>query len=383
MAPPQIQVLVVDDDQVDRMAVRRALKAHPDVVLEDARDVEEAIALLNERSFDLLLIDYFLPPQNGDALLAHLRAEGLDTPAVLLSGQGNEALVAELMRAGAADYFSKSKLDGEQLYGVIRRVHADAQLKHAAKEHALERSELRDRLLGIVSHDLKNPLNALIQATALLDRTRLDDHQRRLLGHVRSSSDRMTNIVVQLLDVTRMELGTGLPLQLACADVLEICERAAVELRLVHHQQTILVQGEHAFVEGDAQRLTQVASNLLANALQHGRPSEPVVVTVRSAGKSVELSVRNRGEPIPADTLKVLFAPYFRAHAEPHGAGLGLGLFIAHEIVRAHHGTIHASSSAESGTEFVVQLPAATLAPGRIRAPSRPLPPLPLQGDGA
>ncbi|HUJ63668.1 MAG TPA: PAS domain S-box protein, partial [Kofleriaceae bacterium] len=237
--------------------------------------------------------------------------------------------------------------------------------EHAAREHAeraraeLDRAaEFRERFLAIVSHDLRNPLNAILLTAQRLSSTReLPASFASPLGRIRASANRMAQMIAELLDLTRGRLAGGIPIELTKGDLLAIVRATIDELELAYPSRRILLHGSGAF-EGyyDRERLAQVASNLIGNALQHGPADDPVDVSLEDLGDSgVILEVKNGGAPIPPELLPHLFEPFRRGTSSTNG--LGLGLFIASEVVRAHHGTIAAMSTDAAGTTFTVWLP--------------------------
>jgi len=221
--------------------------------------------------------------------------------------------------------------------------------------------EISDLFVGVIGHDLRTPLSAImLSARALMKREGPSGRTARTVARIADSAARMSEMVSQLLDLTRVRLGRGLPMSLREADLGVICDEAADELEQVNPTRRI----ERHFsgdLKGlwDADRLIQVVSNLLDNALQHGDP-EGVVRMAASASSpgSVTLEVRNDGPPIPPEMMPTLFQPFRRGGGDrPDGSSLGLGLFIAHTIVEAHGGSIEVESSEESGTCFSVRLP--------------------------
>jgi PAS domain S-box-containing protein len=218
-----------------------------------------------------------------------------------------------------------------------------------------------EQFIGILGHDLRNPINAIQIAAQLMERSPGDvPYTLRLAQRVVSSARRMSNMVAQLLDLTRVRLGTGLKVERKAINLSDVVMAGIDELRLVHSTRTIACSCE-TVVEGswDPDRLAQVVSNLVGNALQHGDPGRPVEVRLASdEPRAVVFEVHNYGEVIPSDLLPHLFDPYREERA--HGAkvqGLGLGLFITHQIVRAHGGRVEVRSTAAEGTRFIVKLP--------------------------
>jgi signal transduction histidine kinase len=188
-----------------------------------------------------------------------------------------------------------------------------------------------------------------------------------------ASAERMGTMVNQLLDLTRVRLGGGIAIRTRPTDLAEVATTIVEELRLANPASEIRCSLSSTRGEWDADRLSQVFSNLVANALQHGDPSRAVEVRLAPADGGATFEVRNFGETIPPETIPFIFDAYRRGRAERTGQGLGLGLFISRQIVLAHAGRIEVSSSPESGTLFRVLLPSCTAGPvaNADRAPPR------------
>ena len=232
---------------------------------------------------------------------------------------------------------------------------------------AQERAELEKQLLGMVSHDLRNPLNAvLVGAEYLLQDPALDERAHKLAARVQSSAERSLRLVRDLLDFTQARLGSGIPITRQPLDLQASMQQVVDELRAAFPGREIVLRGEgDASGNWDGDRLAQVAHNLVTNALKYGRKDAPVVVSVRGANEGeVLLEVHNEGDPIPPALVPELFKPLSRGsdEAERKSGSIGLGLFIVDQLVRAHEGTIAVQSTESDGTTFTVRLPRA--APG-------------------
>ena len=219
-------------------------------------------------------------------------------------------------------------------------------------------SRFHEELLGIVGHDLRNPLAAMAVGIELLRVRVADPDSESVLRRLEGSARRMTAIVDQLLDVTRARLGTGIPVERKAVRLQPLIAGVIDELRLVY--RTTAFEQRGADVEGvwDGDRLGQVISNLASNAAQYGKPGGPVTVDLACTGgvAIIAISNPNRDAPIPAGVLEALFDPFQRGHGNEHRGGLGLGLYIVKEIVGAHGGAIEVASTA-AGTTFRVALP--------------------------
>lgn len=174
-----------------------------------------------------------------------------------------------------------------------------------------------------------------------------------------NSAQRMERMIRDLLDVTQARLGGSLPLKRRPVDLQQVCDEAMIEIRVGEPGAVVRLQADGDLRgEWDPDRLAQVVSNLVGNAIQHG-DGTPVTLTVHADDDSVTLAVHNGGPPIPPDVLPFVFEPLARGHLESVRHSIGLGLFIARVIVSAHGGHIEVSSSAGAGTTFTVALPKA------------------------
>jgi signal transduction histidine kinase/DNA-binding response OmpR family regulator len=222
-------------------------------------------------------------------------------------------------------------------------------------------AEFQQQMLAIVGHDLRNPLSAFVTGVDILkDTLPADTASGKLVRRLDTSTQRMTRMVEQLLDVTRARLGTGIPVARREVELGSLVTTVADELALAYPKARIEL-GELEPISGtwDPDRIAQVVSNLLSNAIQYGRPDAPIVVRVGTSPTAATIAITNqvREGPIAADQLATLFEPYRRGSERNHQAGgLGLGLYIVRELVRAHGGTIEVDST-NDGTTFSVQLP--------------------------
>ncbi|HMG20785.1 MAG TPA: ATP-binding protein [Kofleriaceae bacterium] len=244
--------------------------------------------------------------------------------------------------------------------------HTGLALEAAIRSEA-ERATTRfhEEMLGIVGHDLRNPLAAMVAGIELLRARVSDPASARVLGRLDNSARRMTTIVDQLLDVTRARLDAGIPIERRALRLQPMIANLLDELRLAYPTAAFELRGDDVEGKWDGGRLGQVVSNLASNAAQYGAAGGPVVVELARAGGDAIVAISNpiRGAPIPPDTLETLFDPFQRGRSGEHPGGLGLGLYIVREIVRAHGGTIEAVSS-DAGTTFRVALPIDPDGPG-------------------
>jgi signal transduction histidine kinase len=237
----------------------------------------------------------------------------------------------------------------------------DESLTESMARFVVQTDLFRDQFIGILSHDLRTPLSAISVGAPLLAAPE-DNPQRRsrVVARIINSAQRMERMIGDLLDLTRARLGGAIPLNRRPADLQQICEEALIEIRAGQPDAVVRFEGTGDLRgEWDADRLAQVVSNLVGNAIQHGGGT-PVTLTGHEDGQAVTLAVNNGGAPIPHDMLPFVFEPLARNHGKPARGSIGLGLFIARAIVSAHRGDIEVHSSADVGTTFTVKLPKAS-----------------------
>lgn len=236
----------------------------------------------------------------------------------------------------------------------------DETLAEAAIRYSEIMNHTREQFLAILGHDLRNPLAAITAGATILTKSEsLDDKQARVASRIVNSAGRMTRMVGYLLDLARTRLGASIPISPKRMDLTPVCQQVIAELEAVHPDRQLRFESKGDLSgEWDGDRLTQVISNLVANALQYGE--SPVSVVARAHGDEVVLQVHNDGQPISESALRNIFEPMVRQptqNGDKNATGLGLGLYIAREVVTAHDGTIGVTSTEKEGTTFTVQIP--------------------------
>jgi signal transduction histidine kinase len=234
----------------------------------------------------------------------------------------------------------------------------DEALTESMDRFALQTERFRDQFVGVLSHDLRTPLGAVSAGAALLAMS--DDtpeRRKRVVMRIMSSAQRMERLIDDLLDFARAKLGGSIPLRRQPANLQHVCEEAMTEIRAGYPDAVLRWQGSGDLRgEWDTDRLSQVVSNLVGNAIQHGQGT-PITVTGQEQADLVTLTVHNGGPAIPPELLPLVFEPLTRGPAEGPSHHVGLGLSIARAIVSAHGGQIDVSSSNDAGTTFTVELP--------------------------
>ncbi|WNG13691.1 ATP-binding protein [Cystobacter fuscus] len=238
------------------------------------------------------------------------------------------------------------------LVNITQQKRVEAELRRAG--------ELRERLIGVVGHDLRNPLNAISISAGLLQRQEdLEEDARRAVERIRTSAARMARMLNDILDFARSTMEGGLPVHRERVNLHELCRSALEELQVAYANQRMELDARgDGWGWWDPDRLTQVVGNLVSNAVQHGRKGTPVRVEVRDEGNDVLLAVHNEGEPIAPELLPSLFQPFRHgATGKASSRSVGLGLYIVQQVARAHGGEAQVSSSEHGHTVFTVRLP--------------------------
>ena len=265
------------------------------------------------------------------------------------------------------------KVAGPHILSMFERF---AALIAAELEHQLQReqeqialldaraaNELREQFIAILGHDLRNPLQAAYASSDMLQRKLTDPDLLVFASRIKTNVSRMSALIDDVLDFARGRLGGGIGVELTevqnintgLTTVVQELQDAQPECKII---SSISVDRS---VRCDLGRLQQVASNLLANALTHGRQHTPVKFTAHADDKDLILQVWNAGDPIPFESIGKIFEPFWRHSVSGSRNGLGLGLHICSQIVRAHEGQISVTSTAAGGTLFTARLPLGTL----------------------
>lgn len=228
------------------------------------------------------------------------------------------------------------------------------------QEELRRRTEFEQQLIGIVSHDLRNPLGAITMAAGLLQASPgLSDRQLKAAQRIASSCERATRLIRDFLDFTQARLGAGIPLKRRDMDLDEVTRQVVDEVLQANPERQVRVEpGGDVRGEWDPDRIAQVLTNLVGNALAYSPPDTPVEVRTRAVPGFALLEIHNTGTPISPELLPRLFEPLTRGAptAGQHSRSIGLGLYIVREIVRGHGGTVEVASSREQGTTFTVRL---------------------------
>ena len=359
---PRVKCLLVDDLEENLLALS-ALLRREDVEILQARSAAAALELLLVHDVALAFLDVQMPEMDGFELAELMRGSDRTrhVPIIFVTaGVRDQYRLFKGYETGAVDFLYKPidphilKSKADVFFQLYRQKQQLARQLHELTE-TLRLNELFTAVLG---HDLRNPLSAILNSANLLERISKEDVVKQSATRMVSSGRRMSRMIDDMLDLTRARLGGGIPLRLQETEFAQIVHRVIQE-----HQVSFPAGRLETRLEGnlsgswDADRLAQVTSNLVGNALEHGESQDPIEVSANGTGADwVTLSVTNTGV-IPEEILPHLFDP-FRGGQRQLGRreGLGLGLYIVQQIVLAHGGRVEVKTDARR-TTFLVELP--------------------------
>lgn len=388
-------VLLVDDDEVDRMAVRRALQAS-DLAVEitEATSPKVARDLLSTRSFDCVLLDFRLPEQNGLSLVNQLRQAGVAIPIIVLTGQGDEQIAVELMKAGASDYMVKTRISEESLSQLLRnaiRVYQAEQREGAARDalrhtnellreqnrelerqrqhiqdqnlKLLEAYRVKSEFLATVSHELRTPLNAIMgfsQILASQSKGDLNDYQQEMVQRIFTNGKNLLNLVNDILDLSRME-AKRLTLKARSFDLQQLVQTTLSELQSLADEKSLKISTtfdlDDATICNDEHRLRQILINLLSNAIKFTDEGGIDLNVSAPDEDRLCISVSDTGCGIAADALPHIFDSFRQVDQSlrRQRPGTGLGLAIVHSLVEMMGGSIAVESELGRGSTFSLE----------------------------
>jgi two-component system, sensor histidine kinase and response regulator len=394
-----LKILIVDDDEVDRMAVTRALlKSGMSLTITEATTCAEALELLSTQLFDCTFLDYELPDRNGLALVEAACKLKIQHPLVVLTGQGDEQIAVELMKAGATDYLTKSHISPTNLAQILRNamridraerevLQTSQQLQHnnellRQQNHDLEQQRAqieiqnlqREDFIAHLTHDLRTPLVAANLMFDLFEREAfcpLSTEMHEAVAAMNRSNQNLLDLVNTLLEVHHYESGTK-TLTLTTCNMWEIVRDVVQELQPLARYKSIelithsdLSHADKLTVLGDRQELRRMTANLVGNALKFTDSGKIELRLGFCPGQIedtsgiigwVSIDIQDTGLGMSADEQKVIFQRFHTGHHRQ--AGSGLGLHLVHRIITTHFGTISVTSTPGKGSLFNIRLPA-------------------------
>ncbi|MBD3881028.1 hybrid sensor histidine kinase/response regulator [Phormidium tenue FACHB-886] len=374
-----LKILIVDDDEVDRMALRRLLKsAGIKAETVEAYDCAMAISEVKDKKFDCAFIDYRLPDMDGLGLVQQLRGSNVKMPLIILTGQGDEQIAVELMKAGASDYIAKGRLSPEALAQVLRsavRLYQAQQQAELAEQQKEQLARQREDFVSRLTHDLRTPLVAADRMLSLFQEGAFGDispeMQEVLVTMVRSNQN-LLQMVNTILEVYRHDAGRKTLNFEACGlrDVITqvlqelspLAQERSLDMKLDADDQT------KGIVQGDCMELRRLLINLVGNAIkftdkgsvtirltEDHRPFRKEGEQVAQLVRCAVVEVEDTGAGISAEDQATLFERFRQGNHKRSGSGLGM--YLSRRIVEAHNGSIEVKSQLGKGSLFIVCLP--------------------------
>ena len=393
----ELKILVIDDDEVDRMSVCRALKKIEfSVKILEVSNYDEAINCLKKNIFDCIFLDYRLPGKDGLAVVREVRESGNKIPLVILTGQGDEQIAVEIMKAGASDYINKSRISSQLLRKTLQhvvRIHeaerqielfhqqlfeSNEQLKRKNQEleekqrqihqqnlKLLEAAELKSRFLATMSHELRTPLNAIMVFSQMILRKakgKLSDSEADMVERIVNNGKNLLELINDILDLSKIEAG-GLQLFPKEFDLAQLVQVSIDELYVLAQSKNLTINTyinlQNSIVYHDRTRIRQVIVNLLSNAIKFTDTGKVDVTINEISSERLIISVRDTGIGIEPEKLKHIFEPFRQGNQtnSRRHQGTGLGLAITDSLMKMMKGSIKVESELGKGSEFSLELP--------------------------
>lgn len=363
MNPEKPRILVADDEPSNRMLLRRVLASRYEVT--DAQDGHEALDLINQQDFDMLLLDVMMPGATGLDVLGQVRAvpDRADLPVILISALADNDDIIRGLRMGANDYIPKPI----EIDVVAARVDTHIRLKQMTDLHKQTiaqlqaAQQLKDRLFRIASHDLKSPLSNVALAEMLLRQIVPEDPTvTEILDTLRLTTENMNHVIEEFLDMAATQSGS-IDLHLEAVSVQEVVMEAAAAYTITAQKKEIAlnVADLPGMVLADRARYVQVLNNLVSNAIKYSPPGSTVTLWTAIQHGFVRTHVADQGAGIPPDERERLFTEFGKLSTRPTGgeSSTGLGLWIVKHMATLQGGAVGVECPPEGGSIFWVDLP--------------------------
>lgn len=394
-----LRLLLVDDDAVDRMAICRALdRSALAVVVTEVTHADQALERLRREPYDCVFLDYRLPDQDGLTLIRQLRGEGVAIPLVVLTGQGDEQIAVDLMKAGASDYLVKTRVSADRLALLLRnalRVYAAEQREAQAQDQLqatnllltqrneeldhqrryiedqnlklLEAYRVKSEFLATMSHELRTPLNAILGFSQILEsqsKGDLNPHQTEMVKRILTNGKTLLNLVNDILDLSKLE-AQRLTLMPAPVHLHALVQSVLSDLQSLARGKALTLETDLALADpmviNDERRLRQILTNLVSNAIKFSDQGYVRITTATPAENpdALTLTVADTGIGISPDQRPHIFEAFRQGDQtlSRRRPGTGLGLAIVQSLVTIMGGTITVDSQPGQGSTFTVTIP--------------------------
>ncbi|MCA2708758.1 MAG: hybrid sensor histidine kinase/response regulator [Microcystis sp. M015S2] len=379
-----IKVLLIEDNLAEARLLKEILKGNEkkEFHLVNVSRLSEAISLLQQTNFDVILLDLTLPDSQGLQSLAPLLITAPKLPIVVLTNTNDDNLALAALRQGAQDYLIKREVSLEILtrslcYAIERKQMEEAlrESNEALKMSVIERTnqlekaqelnQLKTEFVSMLSHDFRNPLNKILLSAGLLEESRdrlTKDQQVSYFRMIRSAIKDMDQLLTEVLLIGRADSGR-LYCQFDPVDLLDYCQKLVESFTVKPEPQlAIIFQIEGSLERGlwDINLIKHILTNLLGNALKYSPQGNQVEFKIIVESEQVVFKIVDRGIGIPSKDQEHLFKPFYRGSNVDNIQGTGLGLAIVGRCVEAHKGQIHLESEEGKGTKITVILPIIT-----------------------
>ncbi|HLG76234.1 MAG TPA: ATP-binding protein [Ktedonobacteraceae bacterium] len=365
-------ILLIEDDEEDYILLQRVVAKIPNAqyTLLWEKTYASGLAHMLEGHHDLCLLDYRLGAHNGIELTKDARRRGYAGPIIVLTGLNEGEIDIQALQAGADDYIAKDQLQSILLHRIMRyaieRKKAEHERERLLSEQIASRelAKRRNEFISMVVHELKTPLTSL-KAYAQLQRRRFarvgDEQTVQLATRMEAQINKLTDLINDFQDVTRIE-GGRLQFRESLFSFDGLVTEIVEDLQLSTQHQTFVCEGiTNQEIWGDRMRIGQVITNFLTNAMKYAPNTERVILKSYVDTDTLTFSVQDFGPGIPPELQAKIFEPFYRIEdSEQRSApGLGLGLYIAAEIIQRHGGRIWVESTEGHGATFFFSLPLA------------------------
>jgi len=380
MVKEKIRVLLVEDNPTDALIVKKKLQREGsfDYDITHVVSGEDALLNLEKESYDMMLLDYNLPKKSGLETLKEIKSKNIEVPVVMITGQGDEAVAAKLMKEGAFDYLPKRENYEDSVPIMIKKTIAEFRSKlereRLQKEIALKKDELEkaneqlkkiDRMksdfVSNVTHELRTPLTLIKGNLDNIEKGfagEVQPKQKEILQDLFRIVNRLARLVNDLLDLSQIESGK-MSLKKEPVDIVVLAKETLKNFERLATEKQIEIKKEFPSscitLSADKDKLTQVFINLLGNAMKFTDKGEVIIRIIDLQGE-VQVEIQDSGPGMDKDNLSKIFDKFVRIFAEKK-EGTGLGLPIAKDIVELHKGRIRAESTPGKGSTFVFNLP--------------------------
>lgn len=380
MAKEKLKVLLVEDNPTDALIVKKKLQRDDAFIYEVIHVVsgEDALLNLEKELFHIMLLDYNLPKKSGLETLKEIKAKNIDMPVVMITGQGDEALAVKLMKEGAFDYLPKRENYEDSIPLMIRKTiiefRAKSERERLQKEIALKKDELEKTNLQLrqldamksdfvanVAHELRTPL-AIIKGN--LDNIEkgfagaVQPQQKEILGDIFRVLNRLTRLINDLLDLSKIESGK-MTLNKENLDIVDLAGEVIKAFEKLASDKNIAIIKEFpkaiVSINADKDKLTQVFVNLIGNALKFSEKGN-VTIRIIELQDEVQVEIQDTGPGIDNNEINKIFDKFVRVLAEKK-EGTGLGLPIAKDIIGLHNGRIRVETELGKGSKFIFVIP--------------------------